>query len=118
MEFARTGLNAAIFITAVLQVGCGILGIGVTNIGSLLADPQKYAEKEVWIRGKVTNVLKIPFVSMKIYSVQDAFGEINIRTERVAPIAGSVVRVKGVLDTVAAIGDQYVGLHLREIERW
>lgn len=63
-------------------------------------------------------MLKLPFVATKLYSVRDESGEINVRTAREAPLAGSEVRVKGVLDTVASIGDQNVGLHLREIERW
>jgi hypothetical protein len=33
-------------------------------------------------------------------------------------MVGAAVRVKGVLDTVATIGDQNVGLHIREVERW
>ena len=81
-------------------------------------DPPKYAEQQVSIRGKVVNVVKIPFVATKLYSVQDGSGEINVRTVRDSPLAGAEVRVKGVLDTVAVIGDQNVGIHLSEVERW
>lgn len=112
-------LELGIVLTVLLLPSCSQLGIGFTKIGDLLANPQKYSTKEVRIRGRVTNVLKLPFVETKIYSIRDDSGEISVRTERKAPMAGETeVRVKGVLDTVATIGDQNVGLHLREVERW
>jgi len=105
-------------LTALLLPSCGRVGVGFTKISDMVAHPQRFSSQEVRIREKVTNVLKVPSVATKIYSVQDGSGEINVRTEREAPMAGSEVRLKGVLDTVAVIGDQNVGLHLREIERW
>jgi hypothetical protein len=57
-------------------------------------------------------------LTRKNYSIQDDSGEINVRTDGEAPLVGAEVRVKGVLDTVATIGEVNVGLHLREIEVW
>jgi hypothetical protein len=106
-------------LVVLLLPSCGQLGVGFTKIGDLLANPQKYAAKEVLVRGRVTNALKLPFVATRIYSIQDDSGEINVRTAHECPMVGATeVRVKGVLDTVATIGDQNVGLHLRELERW
>jgi hypothetical protein len=109
----------AALLTVLLLPSCSQLGIGFTKIGDLLANPQKYSAQEVRVRGRVTNVLKIPFVATKIYSIRDDSGEINVRTDGEAPLIGATeVRVKGVLDTVATIGNQNVGLHLREVQRW
>ena len=106
-------------LTVLLLPGCSTLGIGFTKIGELLASPQKYSGREVRVRGRVTNILKLPCVATKIYTIRDDSGEINVRTDREAPVAGEAeIRVKGVLDTVATIGEQNVGLHLRELERW
>jgi len=113
----RRLLALGALLTLLLLPGCSQLGIGFTKIGDLLANPQKYSAQEVRVRGKVTNVLKLPFVATKIYSIRDDSGEINVRTDREAPMVGAEVRVKGVLDTVATIGEQNVGLHLREVER-
>ena len=107
-----------VVVSLLLAPSCSRVGIGFTNIGDLLASPQKFSAQEIRIRGKVTNVLKLPFVATKLYSVQDSSGEINVRTVREAPMAGGEVRVRGVLDTFASIGEQNIGLHLREIERW
>ena len=114
----RRLLGAGALLTLLLLPGCRQLGIGSVKIGDLVAHPQKYAEQEVSVQGKVTNVLKLPFVATKFYSVQDDSGEINVKTDGETPIVGAEVRVKGVLDTVATVGEENVGLHLREVKRW
>lgn len=109
-------------MTVLLLPGCSQLRIGFTKIGGLLANPSKYSAQEVRVRGRVTNVLKLPFVATKMYSIRDIrddSGEIKVRTDREAPMVGTTtVRVKGVLDSVATIGDQNVGLHIFEVARW
>src|ERR1035438_6705926 len=99
-------------LTLLLLPGCSQIGIGFTRIGDLLANPQKYSAREGRFRARVTNVLQLPFVATKIYSIRDDSGEINVRTDREAPMVGVEVRIKGVLDTVATIGEQTIGLHL------
>jgi hypothetical protein len=112
------GLRLAVVLPAILLAGCDSVGVGFAKIGDIHANPSKYAAREIRIRGKVVNVLKVPFVPTKLYSVQDGSGEINVRTDRDAPLAGAEVRIKGVIDTVAVLGDRKVGLHLRETKRW
>ena len=118
MDISMSKLTGLLGLLTIMLPSCGRVGIGFTKIEDLVAHPQKFSAQEVQIRGKVTNVFKLPFVATKIYSVQDGSGELNVRTEREVPIAGSEVRVKGVLDTLTAIGDQHVGLYLREVARW
>jgi hypothetical protein len=120
---SKTLTRSVMVLGALLAVlflaGCSQLGVGFTKIGDLLANPQKYSGQEVRVRGRVTNVIKLPFVATKIYSIRDDSGEINVRTDHDAPMVGPTeVHVKGVLDVVATIGQQNVGLHLREVERW
>jgi hypothetical protein len=115
----RRALVLGASLTVLFLASCSQLGMGSTKIGDLLANPQKYSGQEVHVRGRVTNVFKLPFVATKIYTIRDDSGEINVRTDREAPMVGPAeVHVKGVLDTVATIGGQNVGLHLREVERW
>ena len=60
----RTKRRAVVFLILLLFfVGCDRMGIGFTKIGSILANPQKFTDREIRIHGKVTNVLKIPFHS-------------------------------------------------------
>lgn len=97
---------------------CDRLGVGFVKISDLLAKPESYSGQEVRIRGTVSNVLKIPLVSTALYSVNDGTGAIVVSTERGAPLSGSQVRAKGMLDTLASVGGQNIGVHLREAERW
>ena len=117
MARMRKIVGAVVFGLVVLA-GCARLGLGFSQIGDVLAAPQSYSGKEILIRGTVRNVLKVPFVAIRLYSVRDATGEINVRTDKEPPLSGSQVHVRGVIDTIAVIGDQNVGLHLREIDRW
>ena len=64
----RRMLAYGALLTSLFLPDCSQLGIGFTKIGDLLANPQKYSAKEVRVRGRVTNVLKLPFVATKIYS--------------------------------------------------
>lgn len=111
------GLLTAVLALTVMT-SCDRLGIVVVKIGDLLAKPQNYSGQEVRIHGTVSDVLKIPLVPTAFYSVNDGSGTVMVITDRGTPLSGSQVRVKGAIDTVASIGGQNIGLHLREIERW
>ena len=110
-------LGLAVFGFMVIA-GCGRLGIGFARIADVIASPQRFTDKEILIQGTVRSALKIPFVSVRLYSVDDGTGEINVRTDKEPPLAGSKVHVRGMIEALAVIDDQTVGLHLREIERW
>ncbi len=113
MVFVLLGLVVSLVLT-----GCERLEFGYTKIGDLLKNPSQYDGKEVKIKGKVTDVMKLPFLETKLYMVKDDTGEILVITSATTPGMGTEVRVKGVLDTMAIIGDKSIGLHLKESQRW
>lgn len=47
-------------LTILLLPSCSRVGIGFTKIGDIVAHPQNFSAQEVRIRGRVTNVLKVP----------------------------------------------------------
>lgn len=105
-------------ILAWTGTGCTSFNLGYDKIGDVLKNPGPYHGKQLRIKGKVTDVIKLPFIETKLYSVRDDTGEIQVRTSAVAPSIGTEVRVKGTLDAVAALGKNEIGLHLKEFERW
>jgi hypothetical protein len=115
---AMTKAMVAVLLGGFLLVGCAQIGVGFSKIGDVMATPQNYSDKQILIRGTVSNALKLPFIATRLYSVRDSTGEIYVRTDKEPPPAGSEIHIRGVLDTVAVLGNQNVGLHLREIERW
>jgi hypothetical protein len=47
-------------ITVVIALSsCRYIGLGYTKISELTANPQRFADQEVSVRGSVTNVLKL-----------------------------------------------------------
>ena len=116
MPFRMMQKLLALVITVAL-VGCGVFGPPEAKIADVKSDPSTYSGKEIRVHGTVTNAIKIPFVATKIYSVQDDTGEINVVTEGAVPVPGAEVEVTGMLDTIATVGTQSVGLHLRESRR-
>jgi hypothetical protein len=114
----KTSLAAMLAAMLLTSVSCSRIDVGFTRIGDLLAAQREYSGRQVKVRGDVTDVFKLPFVSIKMFKLRDASGEIVVFTDREPPFAGATgVRVKGVLDTIASIGERNIGVHLREIER-
>jgi hypothetical protein len=99
-------------------LGCDALNVGYADIGDILKDPTRFDGKEVKIKGEVADVLKVPFVETKIYSIKDGTGKLLVVTSAGLPAMGAQVRVRGTIQTVAIIGGQSLGLHLTESERW
>jgi len=102
---------------AVALVGCGLFGLSETKIADLKGNPSAYSGRDIRIHGTVTNAIKLPFVSTRLYSVRDETGEINVVTEGAVPSPGADVDVVGTLDTIATIGTQSIGIHLREKQK-
>ena len=86
-------------------------------IRDLASTPEKFADKDVRISGKVTGVLSLP-IGPKFYYVQDATGEIQVRTDQTAPFQGEIVHVQGRLESLFNFPQHTVGLHLHEASRW
>lgn len=98
--------------------GCESLEFGYTQISDLLKNPSQYDGKEVKIKGKVIDVMKVPFFETKLYRIKDDTGEILVTTSTTTPGMDTEVRVKGVLDTMAIVAGKSIGLHLKESQRW
>ncbi len=102
----------------VLGVACDVAGGGYAKIGEIGKNPSQFDGREVKIRGKVIDVLKVPLIETKTYLLQDDTGEIRVITKGGTPGLGSEVRVRGTVQTVAIVGGKSAGLHLKELQRW
>jgi hypothetical protein len=86
------------------------------SIGKILANPSKYAEKEVIIAGRVTNSFGVAMLG-GIYKIDDGTGSIWVVTDKGVPSKGAEVGLKGrVQDGLSYSGKSY-GLGLVEEER-
>ncbi len=92
--------------------GCGMTSIGADRIGTLLKDPVAYDGRTVKVAGEVTNVVKLPFLDTRVYTVRDDTGELLVVTYGELPRVGERVIARGTFSTLATFGVESVGPHL------
>lgn len=92
----RAPLLVAVAVLAVAAAAC------TTPIGELRSDPRKYEGKVVTIEGTVTASANILFI--KGFWIEDATGKIFVSPRGAVPKEGEVVRVRGRLEQLAALG--------------
>ncbi len=109
MKTSRAWLPLAL---ALALVGCGMTSLGADRIGTLLQDPAAYDGKTVKVVGEVTNVVKLPFLETRLYTVRDGTGELVVVTYGELPRVGQRVIARGTFSTLATFGVQSVGPHL------
>ncbi len=99
-------------VLAVGLAACGMTTIGRDPIGALLKDPTAFDGKTVKVAGEVTNVVKLPFLETRLYTVRDDTGELTVVTYGELPRVGERVIARGTFSTLATFGVQSVGPHL------
>lgn len=99
----------AIVIVMIIAIGGGAWyyssRVRHAEIEKILSNPREYEGKVVTIEGEVTDRTAF-FVVVKFFKVKDKTGEITVVTRRTLPAIKSIVRVKGRIDEVFAVGDQ------------
>jgi hypothetical protein len=106
-----------ILICATLAA-CSALGIGVTRIGDIVANPSRFDNTEVHVKGKVVSVNKVPLVGLKLYTLRDDSGEMTVvAAGDTLPAQDSTVVVRAKVETAAIVQGEALGLRLAEIER-
>jgi hypothetical protein len=96
---------------------CSFNPFSYTKIGDILKDPTSYEGKVVEVKGRVTDIVKLPVFQTKFYTINDGTGEITMVTNEEAPAMGAEVRVKARVENTAIIGGTSVGVHLIELKR-
>ncbi len=104
--------RAVLALVALLVAGCGMTSLGADRIETLLKDPVAYDGKTVKVAGEVTNVVKLPFLDTRLYTVRDDTGELMVVTYGELPRVGERVIARGTFSTLATFGVQSVGPHL------
>jgi hypothetical protein len=109
---------ACLVAIACVGAGCSLFDFGYTKIGDIVKNPGQFDGKEVKVRGKIVDVVKLPFLETKMYMLKDDTGQVPVITAGDIPAMGSEARVKGIIENVAIVGGQGLGLHLKETQRW
>jgi hypothetical protein len=90
---------AGIILSAlVFQMGCA-----VRTINQIMADPQRYANKEVGIKGEVTESYSV--VGHGAYRVDDGTGRLWVVSEKGVPRKGAKIVARGTIKDAYNFGD-------------
>lgn len=110
-------LSGAALASLLLLSGCDYLPFGQTPVKEIVAAPAQFEGKEVRIRGKVKDVVKIPLIDLSMYVVDDGSGELTVIAHDTLPAVNDTVNVRGVVESAAIIGGQSLGLRIKEMKR-
>lgn len=102
---------------AVVLAGCDYLPFGYTPIKEIIAAPASFEGKEVKVKGKVRDVIKLPILDLKAYTLYDEGGEIAVTTHGALPAANAEVALKGTVKSAVIVGGQSLGLRVEETKR-
>jgi len=94
----RMILAGAVLLAFVLQTGCA-----VRSINQIMADPQKYANKEVGIKGEVTESYSV--IGHGAYRVDDGTGRLWVVSDKGVPRKGAKIVAKGTIKDAYNFGD-------------
>ena len=95
----------------VLLGSCSLLPAKVSEIQR---HPGRYDNHVVTLRGKATEVTKMPFMEEGMYRLDDGSGTILVLTRKSLPQEGASVLVRGKVRSALKIGDKSYGLVVHE----
>lgn len=107
----------AALLTALALAGCDYLPFGYTPIKDIVAAPANFEGKEVKVKGKVRDVIKLPILDFKAYTLYEEGGEIAVTTHGALPAANAEIALKGTVKSAVIIGGQSLGLRVEETQR-
>jgi len=105
------------FTLCLLPTGCDYLPVGFTPIGEIVQSPGSFEGRTIKVKGKVTEIIKIPLIEYKSYTLRDKSGEILVLTKGTLPTLNKFAAIKAQVRTMAIINEQNIGLRLMEIEK-
>lgn len=110
-------LSGAMLAGLLMLSGCNYLPFGQTPLNEIVTSPAHFEGKEVRIRGKVKDIIKIPLIDLRMYVVDDGSGEVTVITQDKLPAVNDTVNVTGVVESAAIVGGQSIGLRIKELKR-
>ncbi len=100
---------------ALALAGCDYLPFGYTPVKDIVAAPGPFDGKEVRVKGKARDPVQV--FGLRMFSVADETGEIQVSTDGALPAAGADVAVKGVVRSAVIVSGKSIGLHVQETQR-
>ena len=111
---SRTHVCIFVVAASLALGGCDYLPFGFTPVKEILSAPAQFEGKEVKLKGRVKNTVKL--LGVQVYKLQDETGEITVSTSAL-PAENAEVVVKGIVKSAVIVGGESLGLRVEEIKR-
>ena len=105
----------ALCLTAAVA-GCDYLPFGYTPVKEVAANPASFDGKEVKLKGKVVDVVRLPVLG-QAYSLEEDGAQLFVVTRGELPTVKSEVALKGTVRSTVIIGGNALGTRVEETKR-
>lgn len=109
------GLVALLLMGATLP-GCDYLPFGYTPVKEIVASPANFEGREVKLKGRVVDVLRLPVLGQG-YTLEQDGAQLFVIARGDLPAVKSEVALKGTVRSVAIIGGKALGTQVQETKR-
>jgi len=107
----------AVLAVALVAGGCNMIPIGFTTIKEITESPANFDGKEIKLKGTVKSVTKVALLDIKLFVLDDGTGQVTIIPTGDMPGENETVALSGIVENVAIVGGQSLGMHIRETKR-
>lgn len=107
----------AMLAVALVAGGCNMLPFGFTTIKEITESPANFDGKEIKLKGTVKSVTKVALLDIKLFVLDDGTGQVTIIPTGDMPAENETVVLSGIVENVAIVGGQSLGMHIRETKR-
>ncbi|KAA3660952.1 MAG: hypothetical protein DWQ10_05560 [Calditrichaeota bacterium] len=90
---------------------------GGMKIADIEAQPGKYNEKEVKVKGEVVQTFAIPVLSQSLVKIDDGTGQIWVKPDSKVPFKGEKITINGILKVGLTFANKNLGLIIIENEK-
>jgi hypothetical protein len=118
LRAAGRGFRLALLAAGLaLCAACDLLPVGYAELGAITADPAAFEGREVKIRGRVTDVVKLPLLDIAGYVLDDGTGTVLVLQPERLPARGERVALRARVDNLLILAGQGYGTLLQEVAR-
>lgn len=98
----RSALSRVPAAVVAVFLGLALTGCATRSINDILADPSRYANKDVTVKGEVTQSVSV--LGHGSYKIEDGSGSLWVVSTKGVPRKGARVEVTGKIRDVADLG--------------
>lgn len=109
---AKSTILNFLFLLIMLEMCCS--AIMPQYIGSIRRNPRHFKDKQVIVRGEVTQIFALPFIDKGFCKIKDDTGEIWVKPAERVPHKGEILTVKGTVTVGVTMADRTFGIIIVE----